>query len=242
MGLLANGYARRLPMPRHPPSIDLVTPTGGEPTEWTSNAPQAIERVPQSASDWAAWLIALAVLAFFAVFGFQAMTWALAGGWQWLWMVIGLPVFATFSVLTVMFVVKRLREGRRVRVALENMSLERGEGFRVGEPLELRLRATVPRARAGERTVAPERIVMRLMRRAAGDGLGGETDRSDTCFDEAIAHRDDARADRLVYACELCASPALGGDPAQWFIELHDPAADDGLPFFVAGLRLLPAR
>lgn len=238
----ANGYAQRLPMTRRPFPIDLAIPAGGEPTEWTSNAPQALERVPQSASDWTAWLIALAVLAFFAVFGFQAMTWALAGGWQWLWMVIGLPVFATFSVLTVMFVVKRLREGRRVRVALENMSLERREGFRVGEPLELRLRATVPQPRTGERTVAPERIVMRLMRRAAGDGPDGEADRSDTCCDEAVAQRDDTRADRLVYACELCASPALGGGTAQWFIELHDPAADDGLPFFVAGLRLLPAR
>ncbi|MGJ7525982.1 hypothetical protein [Variovorax sp. GB1P17] len=229
-------------MPSRHSSFDLTAPASGEPTEWTSNAPQVTERTPQSASDWVAWLIALAVLAFFAVFGFRAMTWALAGGWQWLWMVIGLPVFATFSVLTVMFVVKRLREGRRVRVALENMSLERGEGFRVGEPLELRLRATVPRARAGERTVAPERIVMRLIRRAAGGAASGEEMLPDECCDEAVAHRDDARADRLVYACELCASPAYSGGAAQWSVELHDPAADDDLPFFVAGLRLLPER
>ena len=229
-------------MPSRHSSFDLTAPASGEPTEWTSNAPQVTERTPQSVSDWVAWLIALAVLAFFAVFGFQAMTWALGGGWQWLWMVIGLPVFATFSVLTVLFVVKRLREGRRVRVALENMSLERGEGFRVGEPLELRLRATVPRARAGERTAAPERIVMRLIRRAAADAASGERMRPDECCDEAVAHRDDARADRLVYACELCASPVYGGGAAQWSVELHDPAADDDLPFFVVGLRLLPAR
>lgn len=144
------------------------------PTAWRSDAPRVTEHVPKSAAEWVAWGVALAVLAFFAVFGFKAMTWALAGGWQWLWMVVGLPVFAMFSVLTVMFVVTSLRERRPVRVALEAMSLERGEGFRVGEPLDLRLRAAVPEAGTGERTVAPERIVMRLMRRAIlGDANGG---------------------------------------------------------------------
>jgi|GEM_PF-4838061 len=95
-----------------PPGADAL------PAGWTSDAPQATERVRKSAGEWIAWLIALAVLACFAVFGFQAMTWALAGGWQWLWMAVGLPVFAMFSVLTVVFVATTWRERRRVRVAL----------------------------------------------------------------------------------------------------------------------------
>jgi hypothetical protein len=229
-----------------PRAVGLPPVDARQPTEWTSGAPPATERVRKSAADWVAWLVALAVLAFFAVFGFQAMRWALAGGLQWLWMVVGLPVFATFSVLTVMFVVTGLRERRHVRVALAAMSLERGEGFRVGEPLEVRLRAVVPQAHAGERTVAPERIVMRLMRRAVHNGPDGEGMLSDTCRDEAVAHRNDARSDRLVYACELCASPDPqdGGDDsaALWFVELHDPAADSDSPFFVAALRQLPPR
>lgn len=240
-------------MPRRHPPVDLIAhatslPPLDErlPTEWRSDAPCATERVPKSATDRVAWLVALAVLAFFAVFGFEAMTWALAGGWQWLWMVVGLPVFAMFSVLTVMFVVTSLRERRTVRVALEAMSLERGEGFRVGEPFDLRLRAAVPEAGAGERTVAPERIVMRLMRRTICGDANGDGVLVDECCDEAVAHRDDARADRLLYVCELCASPEhrgdSKGDTAQWWVELHDPAADGGAAFFIAGLRLLPAR
>jgi hypothetical protein len=239
----ATGYARRLFMLQRHSSIDPIAQPDDErlPTEWTSRAPQATERAPKSAADWAAWLAALAVLVFMAVFGFQAMTWALAGGWQWLWLVVGLPFFGVFSVSAVLLVVTRLRERRRVRVALEGMSLERGEGFRVGEPFELRLRATVPIAREGERTVAPERIVMRLMRRSfvgAPDGTGSLIDE---CCDEAIAFREDARAGRLLYACELSAGSGYG-DAAQWFVELHDPTDDDNAPFLIAALRPLPAR
>jgi hypothetical protein len=239
----ATGYARRLFMLQRNSSIDPIAQPDDErlPTEWTSRAPQATERAPKSAADWAAWLAALAVLVFMAVFGFQAMTWALAGGWQWLWLAVGLPFFGVFSVSAVLLVVTRLRERRRVRVALENISLERGEGFRVGEPFELRLRATVPVVREGERTVAPERIVMRLMRRSfvgAPDGTGSLVDE---CCDEAIASRKDARAGRLLYACELSAGSGYG-DAAQWFVELHDPPDDDNAPFLIAALRPLPAR
>ncbi len=53
-----------------------------QPTEWTSDAPQATERVRRSAGDWMGWLFALALLAFFALFGFRMMLQALAGGWQ----------------------------------------------------------------------------------------------------------------------------------------------------------------
>ena len=230
-----------------PRVIGLPPPAEAQPTAWTSSAPQATERVRKSAGDWVAWLVALAVLAFFVLFGFNAMTWALAGGWQWLWMVVGPPVFAAFSVLTVVFVVTTLRERRRVRVALGGMSLERGEGFRVGEPLELRLLATVPEAHRGERTTAPERIAMRLMRRSVRGEPDGRWAVVDECCDEAVAVRDDTtRAGRVLYACELCAQPApddTGRDaPAQWFVELHDTAVAGGAPFFIAGLRLLAAR
>lgn len=261
-------------MPQRHPSIDLVAHphephmrrAPGEsprevglpplqeqlPTEWTSAAPQATERAKKPISDWVAWLVALAVLLFLATFGFQAMTWALRGGWHWLWMVVGLPVFGIFSVTSVTMVVGRLRERRRIRVALANMSLERGEGFRVGEPLTLRLRATVAAAaHDGERTVAPQRIVMRLIRRSLrGEAKGGGA-LVDECCDEAVAHREDAREGRLLYACELCASPAPAAgaadaadaaDAMQWSVELHDPAVEGGAPFVVAALRRLPAR
>ncbi|WP_233101870.1 hypothetical protein [Variovorax sp. IB41] len=213
------------------------------PAEWTSEAPQATERVRKSIGDWAAWLIALAVLVFFAVFGFNAMTWALAGGWQWLWMAVGLPVFAMFSVLTVVFVASGWRERRRVRVALSGISLERGEGFRVGEPLDVRLLATVPEAQGGERTAAPERIVVRLMRRSVCDETDGRWRVVDECCDEAVAVRDDTtRAGRVLYACELCARPTSDDARSQWTVELHETAAPDSAPFIVAGLRLLAAR
>lgn len=217
-----------------PPFIDERLPA-----EWTSAAPQAMERVPKPASDWIARAIALAVLAFFAVFGFQAMTWALGGGWQWLWMLVGLPVFAAFSVATVRFVLTTLRERRRVRVALANISLERGEGFRPGTPLDLRLRATVPAAQEGERTMAPEHIAVRLMRRLVRRAPDGSDLLVDECHGEALARRDDARAHRLVYTCTLGADPDEDGT-AQWFVTLHDTAVSkDDAPFLIAGLRLL---
>jgi len=212
-------------------------------TEWTSDAPQATERVRRSIGDWVSWFVALAVLAFFAVFGVRAMTWALAGGWKWLWMVVGLPVFAMFSVLTVVFVATTLRQRRRVRVALSGMSLERGEGFRVGEPLDMRLLATVPEAHDGERTVAPERIAVRLMRRSVRSEADGCWTVVDECCDEAVAVRDDTtRVGRVLYACALCARPASGDASAQWFVTLHEAVAPDSAPFVVAGLRPLAAR
>jgi len=195
--------------------------------------PQATERMPRTAADRVAWLVALTVLVFMAVFGFQAMRWSLAGGWQWLWMLVGLPFFGIFSVLSVLAVVMRLRERRRVRVALENISLERGEGFRVGEPLELRLRATVPAAQEGERTVAPERIAMRLMRHRTSDAAG-------ECCREAIASREETRDGRLLYACELRADAGL--DATRWSVELHEAPDGSGVPILTAQLRLLPAR
>lgn len=216
-------------MQEHQPTIDERLPE-----EWTSGAPQATERAPKSPADWLGWLIALAVLAFFAVFGFQAMTWALAGGWQWLWMLVGLPVFAMFSVLTVVFVCTTLRERRRVRVALENIRLERGEGLRIGEPLELRLRTTVPAARQGERTTAPVRLTLRLMKR-------GDPSLPDTCCDETVVRCEDAQAARLLYTGTLCAPPEDGG-AALWFVTVHETDAVDAAPFLVAPLRLLPAR
>lgn len=232
------------PDPREAGTVPLAEV---QPAEWTSAAPQVTERVRRSAGDWIAWLIALAVLVFFALFGFNAITWALAGGWQWLWLAAGLPAFGIFSVLTMVFVVTTLRERRRVRVALQDLSLERGEGFRVGEPLDLRLLATVPEASQGERTTAPERITARLMRQSIRSEPDGGWTVVDECRDEAVAIRDDtARVGRVLYACELCARPVpddTGRDtPAQWFVELHDTAAADGAPFFIAGLRLLAAR
>jgi len=195
--------------------------------------PPATERMQRTAADRIAWLVALAVLVFMAVFGFQAMRWSLAGGWQWLWMLAGLPFFGVFSVLSVLAVVMRLRERRRVRVALENISLERGEGFRVGEPLELRLRATVPAAQEGERTVAPERIAMRLMRHRSADAAG-------ECCCEAVALRKETRDGRLLYACELRAEAGL--DASRWSVELREASDDGGAPILTAQLRLLPAR
>ncbi|UKI09179.1 MULTISPECIES: hypothetical protein [Variovorax] len=219
-------------MLQHPPALDLPPIDERLPAEWTSGAPQASEHAPKSLADWAGWLVALAVLVFFAVFGFQAMTWALAGGWQWLWMPVGLPVFAMFSVLTVVFVYTTLRERRRVRVALADIRLERGEGLRPGEPLELRLRATVPAAGKGERTTAPARLTLRLMKR-------GEASMPDTCCDEAVMQCESMQAARLLYMGTLCARPDKNGGTALWFVTVHDT---DGEPFIVAPLRLLPPR
>ncbi|MFM9925790.1 hypothetical protein VLK31_22565 [Variovorax sp. H27-G14] len=235
-------------MPQRHTSIDLIADPQGLhvqeqlPTEWTSDAPPATERVSRSVTDWAGWLVALAVLVFMAVFGFQAITWALAGGWQWLWLGVGVPMFAVFSVLGVVFVVTTLRERRRVRVALENLSLERGEGFRVGAPLDLRLRASVPAASEGERSVAPERIAVRLMRRRMRRDADGGASLVDECRDEAIAPCDDTRTDRLVYACTLSADADTDDTaPAQWFVTLHDMTLhnEQAPPFLTAGLSLL---
>jgi hypothetical protein len=217
------------------------------PTEWRSDAPQATERTAKPASDWVAWLVALAVLLYFAAFGFQAMTWALRGGWNWLWLLVGPPLFGVFAVSAVRMVVERVRERRRICVALDNIALERGEGFCVGEPLALRLRATVAvAAKDDERTVPPERITVRLMRRSVrGEADGGWT-LVDECRDEAIALREDERDGRLRYACELCAPLEAADDPsattAQWWLALHDASAAPAAPFMVAALRLLPAR
>jgi hypothetical protein len=216
-----------------------------QPAEWTSAAPQQTERVQKSAGEWVAWLAALAVLAFFALFGFNAMTWALAGGWQWLWMVVGLPVFAAFSVLALVFAATTLRERRPVRVALSGMSLEHGDSFRVGEPLGLRLLGAVPEAHKGERTMAPERIATRLMRRSIRTEPDGRWTVADECRDEAVAIRNDtAPMGRVLYACELCAQPAPDDTDrgAQWFVELHDAAVTGSSPFFSAALSPLAAR
>jgi hypothetical protein len=179
-------------MPQLHPSIAPLIEQ--QPTAWTSDAPPTTERVRRSASDWMWWLFALALLAFFALFGFRTMLQALAGGWQWLWMPAGLPFAGGFSTLTVLHVVLRLREHRRLRVALENLSLERGEGFRVGEPLEVRLLATVPEAHQGERTLAPERITMRLMRQFVRGGANGDGALVNECCDEVVVPCDARRA------------------------------------------------
>jgi hypothetical protein len=209
------------------------------PAEWTSGAPQATERVKKSLLEWIGWLVALAVLVFMAVFGFQALTWSLHGGWQWLWLLVGLPFFGLFSVSVVVFVVQTLRERRSVRVALDELRLERGEGFRVGTPLTQRLHASVPPARDGERTVAPQRIAVRLVQRAIPAPGGGALP-VDECRDEAIAQVEQARDGRRVYAWTLNAASAREG-ASQWFLTLHDPAAPDAAPFLVAALRELPA-
>jgi hypothetical protein len=230
-------------MPQLQPSIAPLAEQ--QPTAWTSDAPQATERVRRSAGDWLGWLFALALLAFFALFGFRMMRQALAGGWQWLWMPPGLLFAVSFSALTVLHVVLRLRERRRLRVALENLSLERGEGFRVGEPLEVRLLATVPEAHQGERTLAPARITVRLMRQFVRSGADGNGALVNECCDEAVVPCDGTtRVGKVLYACELCARPEHGGDASVrgWFVELHETATGEGAPFFVAGLRLLPAR
>lgn len=210
-------------------------------TEWTSDAPQATERVKRSAAGWIGWLVALAVLGFMASFGFEAITWSLRGGWEWLWLLAGVPFFGIFSVATVTFIATTLRERRRVRVALENMSLELGEGFRMNAPLDQRLRATVPAARDGERTVAPERIVVRLMQRAIRHEPGGRAVLVDECRDETAALCENAREDRRIYAWTLGAHAAREG-ASQWFVALHDAAMPDGPPFLVAALRELPSR
>jgi hypothetical protein len=229
-------------MPQLHPSIAPLVEQ--QPTAWTSDAPPTTERLQRSAGDWMWWLFALALLAFFALFGFRLMLQALAGGWQWLWMPVGLMCAVGFSTLTVAHVVLRLREHRRLRVALENLSLERGEGFRVGEPLEVRLLATVPEAHQGERTLAPARITMRLVRQFVRSGADGNEALVNECCDEAVVPCDGTtRVGKVLYACELCARPEHGGNAStRWFVELHETAVGDGAPFFVAGLRLLPAR
>jgi hypothetical protein len=256
----STGYARRHFMQQRHLSIDSITPAPTDaadartlglpplhehmPTEWTSTAPQATERMKRPASDWVAWLIALAVLLYMAAFGFQAMTWTLRGGWNWLWLAVGPPVFGVFAVSAVRLAVERVRERRRIRVALQNMSLERGEGFRVGEPLALRLRAAVAEAaKDDERTVPPERITVRLMRRFVRSEADGTRTLVDECRGQAVALREDERDGRLRYTCEVCARVEPADEAAaQWWLALHDPAAEHGEPFMVAALRLLPAR
>ena len=125
-------------------------------TAWTSPAPpsEADDHSQSRVVHWISALISVAVLGFFAAFGFNALRWSLEGGWNLLWLLIGLPVFPVFGVLTLVAAYRHIRPSVTPRQALNAIDVRRDERFRIGEPLAFRVDATVP-ASVGHQPVEP---------------------------------------------------------------------------------------
>lgn len=193
----------------------------------TVHAPQAWARPlpPRSFSDALAWLLALAVLLFFAAFGWKAIRWSFAGGWHWLWLLVGVPVFPLFSAVALHMVWQRLRG--TVRVGLEALAVQRDESLRLGIPLAVRLDAVTPR---GAR--APARIAMRLVQQTAAAAPDGGWTLQDQVRDSAIAERAPSSGRKAVhYQASLTAAPGTPRAAQEaWYLALHDADGPDDAP------------
>ena len=143
-------------------------------TSWTSPAPPPSD-VPSrtSITDWLGSLVALAVLAFFAAFGFNALRWSLEGGWNLLWLLVGLPVFPIFTVLTLSAAYGFFRTSAPPRQALNAIDVGRDERFRIGEPLAFRVDATVPASVGDQPAEPPPQIFARLVVQMVNDKEDG---------------------------------------------------------------------
>lgn len=146
-------------------------------TSWTSPAPPPSNVPPRtSITDWLGSLVALAVLAFFAAFGFNALRWSLEGGWNLLWLLVGLPVFPIFGVLTLVAVYTLVRRAVPPprRRALEAIHISRDESFRLGEPMAFRVDAMVPASVDGQPAQAPPQIFADLIVQTLNDPEDGD--------------------------------------------------------------------
>ncbi|PIF74363.1 hypothetical protein CLU95_1490 [Variovorax sp. 54] len=146
-------------------------------TAWISPAPPEAEHSPQSrVVQWLSSLVSTAVLAFFAAFGFNALRWSLEGGWNLLWLLVGLPVFPIFGVLTLVAVYTLVRRAVPPprRRALEAIHISRDESFRLGEPMAFRVDAVVPASVDGQPTQAPPQIIADLIVQTLNDPVDGD--------------------------------------------------------------------
>ncbi|WP_341890669.1 hypothetical protein [Variovorax sp. YR752] len=147
-------------------------------TAWTSPAPPPeAEHSPQSrVVQWLSSLVSTAVLAFFAAFGFNALRWSLEGGWNLLWLLVGLPVFPIFGVLTLVAVYTLVRSAvpQPRRRALEAIHISRDESSRLGEPMAFRVDAVVPASVDGQPTQAPPQIIADLIVQTLNDPVDGD--------------------------------------------------------------------
>lgn len=216
-------------------------------TAWASPAPPPSD-APQRTrlTDWLGSLVALAVLAFFSAFGFNALRWSLEGGWNLLWLLVGLPVFPIFTVLTLSTAYGFFRTAVPPRQALNVIDVRRDERFRIGEPLAFRVDATVPASVGDQPAEPPPQIFARLVVQTVNDKGDGSwsvrdqewaTDTAD-CTPSTLA----GTGERHVhYAGTLTAARRTPREAQErWYLTLSASMEMDTEPFYVTSLATPP--
>ncbi|WPG39243.1 hypothetical protein [Variovorax sp. EBFNA2] len=217
-------------------------------TSWTSPAPPPSD-APQrtSITDWLGSLVALAVLAFFAAFGFDALRWSLEGGWNLLWLLVGLPVFPIFTVMTLAGAYGFFRTSAPPRQALNAIDVGRDERFRIGEPLAFRVDATVPASVGDQPAEPPPQIFARLVVQRVNDkedgswwvgNLGWDADPAD-CVPSTLTGTGEPH---VHYASTVTVSrntPRAAQE--RWFLTLSASQEPGTEPFHVTSLATPPS-
>lgn len=217
-------------------------------TSWTSPAPpqETGQPPPSGISHWIYSLIAIAVLAFFAAFGFNALRWSLAGGWNLLWLLVGLPVFPMFTVLTLMAVYRLFRPAVPPREALNAIEVSRDESFRIGEPLAFRVEATVPASVGKQAMEAPPQIFARLIVQTMNDEEDGSWSVSDQVWDadpaDCVPSTLPGTSERQVHYAGTVTAPRSTPRKAQerWSLALSASQEPGTEPFYVTSLATPP--
>ena len=200
------------------------------------------DRPRHKVREWLASSIALAVLAVFAAFGFNALLWSMAGGWKLLWLLVGLPVFPTFTALTLFTAYRLVRPAVPPRAALDAIEVSRDERFRIGEPLAFRMTATVPASLGRQRMQAPQRVTARLVVQAVHDAPDGSwslvDDICSTVGAECVpAAPDSANEGRVHYAGSLTTTRTTPRHAHEnWFLALYGSEEAGAEPFHVTSL------
>ncbi|WP_157755152.1 hypothetical protein [Variovorax boronicumulans] len=218
-------------------------------TAWTSPAPPPSD-APQRTrlTDWLGSLVALAVLAFFAAFGFNALRWSLSGGWNLLWLLVGLPVFPIFGVLTLVAVYTLVRRAVPPprRRALEAIHVGRDESFRLGEPMAFRVDAMVPASVDGQPAQAPPQIFARLVVQTLNDPEDGDWSLQDQfwgwgeadCTPSTLSGTDERRVHYAGSATATRRTPREAQE--RWYLELSASREMGVEPFHIASLPTPP--
>jgi len=218
-------------------------------TAWTSPAPPPSNAPSRtSVTDWLGSLVALAVLAFFAAFGFNALRWSLEGGWNLLWLLVGLPVFPIFGVLTLVAVYSLVRRALPPprRQALEAIHVGRDESFRLGEPMAFRVDAMVPVSVDGQPAQAPPQILADLIVQTLNDPADGDWSLRDQFWgtgsaDAAPSTPTGTGERRVHYAGSVTATrrtPRAAQE--RWYLKLSTSLETGVEPFHIASLATPP--
>lgn len=219
-------------------------------TAWTSPAPPPeTEHSPQSrVVQWLSSLVSTAVLAFFAAFGFNALRWSLEGGWNLLWLLVGLPVFPIFTVLTLVAVYTLVRRAVPPprRRALEAIHISRDESFRLGEPMAFRVDAVVPASVDGQPAQAPPQILADLIVQTLNDPADGDWSLRDQFWgtgsaDAAPSTPTGTGERRVHYAGSVTATrrtPRAAQE--RWYLKLSTSRETGVEPFHIASLATPP--